>query len=291
MPAHFPYIGEVAEVLYPQSGRPPIDGVIAMDPYVLQALMAYTGPIEVPELGVTVEPDSAAEFILEDQYLLAGDDGNAERIDAIDTLGHQVIGSLLAGALPVPSTLARDLGPLVAEQRLLAWTSDPDGQALFERIGIDGGLPTLGADGGFGVAVNNGGHSKIDVYLERDTTVTIEIDDSGRRTLVADVTLTNTAPASGLPRNVIGNDFELPVGTNRYLISFYGPTIPTTVTREGELAAVETLPEAGWAATTRSDDLASGASVTYRIEYLLGQNDDDVDKPVEWTQPWARQSP
>ena len=71
MPAHFPYTAEAAQVLYPQSGGDPIDGVISLDPYVVAALMEYTGPIEVPELGVTVSPDNAAEFILRDQYLLA----------------------------------------------------------------------------------------------------------------------------------------------------------------------------------------------------------------------------
>ena len=291
MPAHFPYIAEVAAILYPQSGHPPVDGVIAMDPYVLQALMAYTGPVELPELAVTVEADGAAKFMLEDQYLLAGDGGDADRIDAIDTMGQQVISLLLAGALPVPSTLAHDLGPLVVEQRLLAWSSDPEEQALFARLGMDGALPSLGADGGFGVAVNNGGQNKIDVFLDREVKVDVETDDDGRRTLAADVILTNTAPTDGLPEYVIGNAFDLPAGTNRYLVSFYGPSVPSLVTRDGEPVTVETLPEAGWLASSRSDDLASGATVTYRIEYPLGPADDDVDQPVEWTQPGAERSP
>lgn len=291
MPAHFPYVAEVATILYPQSGGAPIDGVIAMDPHVVQALMAYTGPIEVPELGTTVEPANAAKFILEDQYLLAGDSGNEERIDAIDTLGEQVITALLAGALPSPSTVANDLSALVGEHRLLAWTSDPDEQALFSRIGIDGGLPAFGDDGGFGVTVDNEGQNKIDVFLDRDTTVAVETDDEGGRTLVAEVTLTNDAPTGGLPKYVIGNAFDLPDGTNRYLISFYGPTVPTTVTRDGEPVEIETLPEAGWMASTRFDHLLPGSSVTYRIDYPLGPATDDVDSPVVWTQPSARRSP
>ena len=50
--------------LYPDSGGRVIDGVIAMDPYVVAELMRFTGPIEVPELDVTVAAEDAAEFIL-----------------------------------------------------------------------------------------------------------------------------------------------------------------------------------------------------------------------------------
>ena len=53
-PTHFPYAAEAIASLYPDSGGRAIDGVIAMDPYVLAELMRYTGPIEVPELDVLV---------------------------------------------------------------------------------------------------------------------------------------------------------------------------------------------------------------------------------------------
>ena len=129
MPAHFPHIAEVATTLYPQSGGRNIDGVLLMDPYVVEVLMAYTGPIELPEFGITVRPEDAAEFILEDQYLLAVDDeagtfDNDERLDALETLGEEVFTRLLSGDLPEPAAIATDLEPLVDERRLMFWTAD-----------------------------------------------------------------------------------------------------------------------------------------------------------------------
>ena len=53
--------------------------------------------------------------------------------------------------------------------------------------------------------------------------VRIETGPAGERLLVVDVTLTNDAPASGLPRYVIGNDQGLPDGTSRMLVTLYGP--------------------------------------------------------------------
>ena len=217
----FPYVAETAAVLYPQSDGNPLDGVAVMDPYVLQALMAYTGPIDVPELDVTVQPLEAAEFILRDQYVLGED--KEVRVEALDTLGQAVIERLLTGSLPEPAVIARDLGPLIEERRLLFWTDNADEQELLERTGLLGSIPALGDDGGFSVSVTNTGESKIDVFLDREVDVRVETADDGTRRLIADVTLTNNAPSSGLPAYVIGNNYGLPFGTSKMFLTFYGP--------------------------------------------------------------------
>jgi hypothetical protein len=287
--AHFPYIAETASVLYPQSGGSPIDGVAVMDPYVLQALMSYTGPIEVPELDVTVEQSRAAEFILRDQYVLGQDD--VERVEALDTLGREVIERLLSGNLPEPSVIARDFGPLIGERRLLFWTDDPDEQELLTRTGLAGEIPPLGDDGGFSVSVTNAGESKIDVFLDRDVDVRIETADNGTRRLVADVTLTNNAPSSGLPRYVIGNNYGLPLGTSRMFVTFYGPPGLLTATRNGETVALAPQAEAGWLAYGLNDEIGPGEQVEYRLEFVLEPADGIVQGPVVWWQPLADRRP
>ena len=290
MPAHFPYVAEAAACLYPQSGGSPIDGVIAIDPYVVEALMKYTGPIDVPELGVTVAPDNAAKFILEDQYVLAGDDAQPDRVDALQTLGEEVIARLLNGSLPEPSELARDLGPLAAEHRLLVWTDDPEEQSLLDRVRMLGALPQLGPEGGFSVVVANKGESKIDVFLQRETEVRIETDETGSRRLIADVALTNTAPKSGLPDYVIGNSAGEPSGTSSLLVSFFGPPLLDVVLADGEPIAVAPLGEAGWTAFGTEVVLHSGETVQYRLEFMLPVVAPDVARPLEWLQPLADRS-
>jgi hypothetical protein len=291
LPAHFPYVGQATQVVFPQSGGDPIDGVIAMDPYVIQALMGYTGPVDVPELGITVSPDNAADFILRDQYEFVDAEltSNADRIDALETIGTEVIRRLLQGSLPPPSDIARDLGPLAGEQRLLFWTDEPDEQALFDRIGLLGALPELGPDGGFGMTVSNFGNSKIDYYLDRSVDVTVDTADDGTRTMIADVTLTNNAPASGLPRYVIGNSFGLPTGTSRLWVNFFGPDTLRSATRDGEPIELAKTVEAGWTAFELDEVLASGSSVTYRLEFDLGPG--AGGEPIVWTQPLVRAAP
>lgn len=287
--AHYPYVAETAAVLYPQSGGEALDGVAVMDPYVLQALMGYTGPIDVPELGVTVQPSQAAQFILRDQYVLGED--TEVRVEALDTLGQALIEGLLTGSLPEPSVIARDLGPLIEERRLLLWTGDTDEQELLERTGLLGSMPTLGDDGGFSVSVTNAGESKIDVFLDRDVDVRVETADDGTRRLVADVTLANTAPASGLPAYVIGNNYGLPPGTSRMFLTFYGPSGLLEATRNGVQMGVAPQTEAGWFGYGLNEGIGPGESVDYRLEFQLEPADDDREDPVVWWQPLADRRP
>lgn len=289
LPAHFPYVGESAHVLFPQSGGEPIDGVIAIDPYVVQALMTYTGPVEVPELGITVQPAEADAFMLRDQYDLVADDlsGNDDRVDALETIASETIRRLLEGSLPPPFDIARDLGPLAAEQRVLFWSDDPDEQAFFDRVGVSGALPALGDDGGFAVVVSNAGHSKIDYFLERSVDVAVSTDPGGARQLVADVTLTNTAPASGLPDYVIGNSYGFERGTSYLWINFFGPSGLEQATRNGRPMELDQSREAGWQAYERYEAIPAGESVSFRLVFELGADRDGRNEPVRWEQPLA----
>jgi hypothetical protein len=179
----------------------------------------------------------------------------------------------------------------VSEQRLLFWSDNPAEQDLFGRIRLLGAMPELGDDGGFGLMVSNAGQSKIDLYLERSVDVRIDTADDGSRTLVADVTLTNTAPASGLPRYVIGNSYGFPTGTSYLWVNFYGNDALAGATRNGEPVELEVSTEAGWYAYERYEALKSGQSVSYQLEFTLGPPSDETEQPVIWTQPLADRVP
>jgi len=62
---NFPTSAEKAAWFYEKSGGPTVDGVITMTPTVMQKLLEVTGPIEMPEYGVTVDKDN---FIQDIQY-------------------------------------------------------------------------------------------------------------------------------------------------------------------------------------------------------------------------------
>ena len=241
----FPSTAQVIEELLPQSGGRPVDGVFAMDPQVLQALLSMTGPISVEGSDVRLGESNVLQFLLIDQYEI---DDTRSRVDLLENVSRATLQQVLGGALPNPTVVARELGPMVAQGHLVGWATDPDEQALFESVGLASSLPAL--DGGDGIAAvfNNAGANKIDVYLERDLTYTAVVDErTGAVSATLELTLTNTADPDVLPESVVGNYTGDPLGTNRTLLSLYSALPLQSATVDGKRIVMRSGEEAGWA--------------------------------------------
>src|SRR6202035_2533486 len=65
----FPTVGKVISQMYPQAGGDQIDGVLALDPDALSALLRFTGPINVAGLPTPLTAANAADVLLRQQYL------------------------------------------------------------------------------------------------------------------------------------------------------------------------------------------------------------------------------
>ncbi len=287
MPAHFPLVADTAATLYREAGGNEIDGVIVMDPYVVAELMRFTGPIRVPDLGVTVAADDVADFLIFDQYVLTDD--KDQRVDALDTLGRTAIVKMLESTLPSPIDLAERFAPLVEERRLLFWSNVADEQDFLNDIGLLGALPELSdEDGGFSLAVTNASANKIDSFLEREVSITEDRSTDGTRRLVADVTLTNTAPSAGLPTYVIDNEVGLPTGTSRLLVTYYGPATFESATLDGQPIGVERFEEGGWFGHRHAVDIGPGQSVSTSIVFTLDNPGGETFEPTTWEQPLRR---
>jgi hypothetical protein len=231
MEPHWPSAATAAIELFNQSGLEQVDGVLVMDVYVLETLLRYTGPIERPGGGRRLNRRNLADYLLLDQYTRG--DGQDERTEALGEIASDVISTLLRGELPPAPRLATDLGPLVDEQRLLMWATDPEEQTLLARTGLGAGLPVPdGRTDQFSLALDNAGASKIDAFLRRD--IRFERQDTDAGFMVdAMVRLTNDAPASGLPDYVIGNSVDLPDGSSRLYLVAYTTTPMRSVTVDG----------------------------------------------------------
>ncbi len=283
MTPHFPWVGEIAADLYVQTTGREVDGTIAMDPYVVAALLQYSGPIQLTELDQVLTAESAVPFLLRDQYILGAED-KQQRTDALAEAARLTFDALLHGVLPEPVTLAQDLGPLTSERRLLMWSAVPEEQALLERVHMAGRLPPLNGADGWSVAVSNGAGNKIDSFLERraryDSSTT-----GGETTATLLVEFTNTAPADGLPPYVTGNRIGAPEGTNRLYVSFYSPLALTGVTLDGETTGLAVGREEGWNVYSRFVDIPPGETVTFELQ--LAGTIANPDELVTWEQPMA----
>ena len=300
MAPDFPTVAQVISQLYPQSGGRPLDGVFMLDPRAIAALMSFTGPVAVEGIEQPLTAANAAQFIIRDQYLVEATD---ERIDLLDAIAEATVARLLSSTLPPPAELAETFAPLVAQNRLMAWSAHPDEQQLLSQVKMAGAFPALDGRDGIAVTVDNGGNNKVDAYLEmavdyvvNSDVVNSDVDNSGVdnsdgaatsavRTSTVTITLTNTAPSSGLPGYVIGNGFQLPLGTNRMWLSAYTALPMMAVQIDGQPAGMETGQVFGWNVSSRYIDVPPGATVTVTMTVEGVLDRPGVGGPVTRVQP------
>jgi hypothetical protein len=147
------------------------------------------------------------------------------------------------GATP----LARAIGRAASDQRLLAWSADPAVESVIQQTNYAGTLPTSG--GAFaGPVLNNEAAGKLDFYLLRSLTYH-RSGCGGTRDVLATVTLSNKAPAFGLPDYVDTrldvHDYPVQPGDNRTLLDYYATPgsqlLSVTLNDQPTTAGVTTL--------------------------------------------------
>ncbi|MDP2291119.1 MAG: DUF4012 domain-containing protein [Actinomycetota bacterium] len=264
MSPDMPSVGPLVAQLWVSSGGEPVDGVIILDPAALAGLLEATGPVVVPGLEQPLSADNVEQFLLLDQYAL----DTPERRDLLEDVAAATLDAVLGGSLPGPRELASALSPAATGGHLLMWVERPDEQEFMHVVGIDGALPPLAGRDGVVVVNNNATANKIDSFLRRTVQYDASFDaTSGTVTGTATITLTNTAPSSGYPDYVIGSEFlDLPLGTNRTLLSIYTPLEQVGTELDGETVGLSRSTELGWHVFSLQLDLAPGETRTLVVQ-------------------------
>ena len=288
MPPDFAMVGDVIAQLYPQSGGRKIDGAFALDPQTMAALVSFTGAITLDGVDEPLTAANTANFIIRDQYNITQLD---DRVDLLDTIARTVVDRLLGGSMPEPAELARTLGPLTRQGRLMGWSADPAEESLFAKIGMSGAFPALDGGDGVAVVVDNAAGNKADAFLDVATSYRIgTLDASGFRDGTVTITLTNNAPAGGLPDYVLANAVDLPLGTNRMFLSVYTGLAMESVTVDGEPSTMETGTSLGWNVASTFLNIPPGGTrvVTLQVAGVLASPERELvtrDQPIVRVQP------
>ncbi|HET9655375.1 MAG TPA: DUF4012 domain-containing protein, partial [Kineosporiaceae bacterium] len=239
---HFPWTGQlVAAGWAAQHRSPKVDYVVGLDEYVVAALLAGTGPVKVGNLTLTSA--NAPAVLSRDVYARIPDPQQVDQVT--QALVQQVFGRIAAGQFSLAPILQAMAAP-VQQRRLTVWAADPGVQSTLEKLSLGGAIPE--AAGPFAMAVvNNGGGNKLDAYLKVSTDYDPGTCQQNVRLGHIAVTLTNTAPARGLPGYVsVRSDLakqnvpNTTVGSNRIILDVYGPVGATSplVNLDGTAVAV-----------------------------------------------------
>jgi hypothetical protein len=204
-----------------------VDGVLALDPLALRALLAAEGPIEAG--GRTITATDVVDYILLQQYrdFTSPDLDQQTRRDQLGAVARAAVHELDSGSWK-PADLVDELSHAGRGRHILAWSRDPTEQRAWEAAGIAGELDR----DSLLVSVLNLGGNKLDQFLGVD--VRLDERESGDATDIAmRIRLRNEAPA-GEPTYVIG-------------------PYPAPGYREGEYVGILSVSVPGAASGTRID--------------------------------------
>lgn len=197
----FPVTAAVAAERWARLGNPEVDGVLALDPFVVEAIMTATGPVatSVGELSA----EDVVRYALHDQYqgyLTSGGDRSytEERRDALSEIAREVVNAF-EQVEEVDSGFLERLRATANGRHVLMWSGRPPLQAAFEAARIDG---QIGPDSLLLSIVNRSG-VKLDWFMRSTATLTVEPGE-GRHRVAVEITVRNEAPADGEPAYVVG---------------------------------------------------------------------------------------
>jgi len=286
----FPSVARLTSQLYAQSGGRKVDGVLSVDPEALASLLRFAGPVTVPGIDKALTADTAAQFLLRDQYVDFSD--KPGRVDALEFIGRTTFSRLTQGSLPPPQKLVAALGKPAAAGNLRLAVFDEAPARFLARIGIDHALTPPVADA-IAVTTTNVIGGKQDLFLQRTVDYDAKWDPStGAVSATLRVTMRNDTPSSGLPdyviRDAIPNE-DVPRGTNRSRVAIYTPWDLKAATLDGRSLAVEHTLERGYHVYGTSVELApKGGTATFEVQ-LEGRLALEHDYELSaWNQVLAR---
>jgi hypothetical protein len=232
---------------YRQATGEEVDGILAVDPEGLAALLRLTGPVDVAGWPEPLTPENVARVTLNEAYTAFP---KGERVDFLADVAHTVVDRATSGRLGQPAKIARVLGRAAGKGHLILAFTRPEEERLAVNLGVAGKLPATTSDSLLLTTQNTNG-TKLDYYLRRSLTYAVHLDPSAgdghaRVTGRVDVGLDNSAPDSGVPAYVIGpfTNFDR-AGENRSFLSLYSPLGMSAATFEGNQQTLDATTELG----------------------------------------------
>jgi UDP-N-acetylmuramyl pentapeptide phosphotransferase/UDP-N-acetylglucosamine-1-phosphate transferase len=267
MSPDFPTVARAITNLYPQATGQFVDGVIAVDPVGLEALLELTGPVLVADWPEPITAENVIDVTLRQQYDAFG---LAEREEFLGDVAEAVWEQALEGNLGNPARLAKILGKTGRQGHLQLWFADPEEAALAVRLGVGGAVPRLGSDSLL-VTNQNSSANKVDFYLTRRLDYSVRLTPQPGTTRVRanaelDVTLANAAPA-GVSSVALGPwDERFEPGEDRSFVSVYTPLAFTAASLDGAPTQLEAATELGRNVFSGYVGVPAGAARTLSVD-------------------------
>lgn len=214
---NFAVTGPMYQAMAPNGPFGAVDGVLEVDAVALRSLLSAIGPVQMD--GVTYDETNVEQKILSQNYLdfatIGGD--RANRVELQSALAKKIFEEFKARDVPI-AKLALALRQAAVGRHLIAHSTDPAVQTLWESIGADGSLNPFGLM----VTVQNVAANKLDWYIDPKVTLNVlkALDGTWKGRLT--VTVANPQVDKSSPQ-VDGTYDGLTGGTHRTMVAVYLP--------------------------------------------------------------------
>lgn len=248
-----------------------LDGVLLIDPFVLNAILDVVGDVEVE--GETFGSGGALIYLLREQYEVFDDgdddagDLTDERRDRLSLIASAAVDKLATSSWD-PIELLEALRPLARGRHILMYSDRLSEQSAWTRLGVAGEVP---ADGTSVALINNGG-SKLDPFISLKIDGTSVIVD-GEQAVTYEIEVTNRAPDDGLPRYTVGPwrtvGLDAP-GTYFGQLAVLVPGYATSAAFDGVQSLSASGPDGPlFLSATQSFTVAPGETEEFTFEFTL----------------------
>ncbi len=271
MSPQFDVTGSLAAQMWKARTGENVDGVLALDPIALKALIKVSGPVDVQ--GTRIDADNIVNQILLQQYIdyakenpnADGDaPANRDRRERNGDIARAIVDQLDKVGWHI-SDLVDDLRTAARGRHVLFWSSKPDQQRAWKAAGVSGVLPR----DGFMISIDNRAGNKLDQFVPVSADITHHPVTDGTEVVVT-IHAANFAP-EGLPRYVQG-PYTIPEfveGEYRGIVSVNLPF----VSRDIHLDSTQKIVAAGPDQTTRvvagDIQLFRGQAGTYTVRFTV----------------------
>jgi hypothetical protein len=219
----FPRVAQLSQEMWRLGTGQRVDGVISIDPVVLQLLLDASGPVTLPS-GRQLTGENAAQTLLNQVYIDIPDPRAQDAFFAV--AASAIFRSVLVSGVDVLAA-GDALTEATQQGRVLLWSSRDTEQAAIVGSAVSGEL--RGKDEAspvVGVYLNDAGSAKLAYYEDMDVEVSpLSCEPDGARQLEVSVTLTSNVPKNfaQLPEYLTGRGGKFPRGDIRSDLLVYAP--------------------------------------------------------------------
>lgn len=237
---------EILELFTRETGRT-ADGILSFTPDVFERLLVLTGPIAMPDYGLTLTADNFRSFA---QYKTSVD------YDRVENRPKKFLADFAPLFLERVQSLDRrqwlsligTLSELIAQKHILMYSADDGLESRIKNYHLGGEV--LQTDGDYLSIINsNVGGGKTDLAIKQQVVREVEINEDGEATVYLTITRTQEGyDEKELPRNL--NFMRVLVPRGSTLLSSSGaedyPILPSSqagASTDPDLAAWDSVPE------------------------------------------------